>query len=300
MCGSFLEFNNRPISGKSAVYALIGDPVDHSMSPVIQNAAFRSAGIDAVYVPFQVTGSALRSSIQGLRALGVRGFNVTAPHKMSVIQYLDRLESSAADIGSVNTINCENGVFRGYNTDGLGALNALKEVEVSPSGKSILILGAGGASRAIAHSFASHASSIWLVNRTIAKAKQLAARIRRKFGVDVEYVPLLDKSLRGFVERADILVNASSMGTDGKTDPPIKAEWLRAEQCVFDIVYRPFQTKLLELAAQVGATTVTGLDMLVNQGACSFELWTGKKAPIIEMRHAIAQTMLAMEHAQSS
>lgn len=295
-----MEFNNRPISGKSAVYALIGDPVDHSMSPVIQNAAFRSAGIDAVYVPFQVMRSALRSSIQGLRALGVRGFNVTAPHKMSVVKYLDRLESSAADIGSVNTVSCENGVFRGYNTDGLGALNALKEVDVSPGGKSILILGAGGASRAIAHVFASNASSIWLVNRTIEKAKKLAARLRRKFGVNVECTHLSGKSIRRLVEQADILVNASSMGTDGKADPPIMAEWLRAEQCVFDVVYRPFQTKLLELAAQAGATSVTGLDMLVNQGACSFELWTGRKAPIIEMRHAIAQTMLAMEHAQSS
>jgi len=295
-----LEFNNRPISGKSAVYALIGDPVDHSMSPVIQNAAFRSAGIDAVYVPFQVKRSALRSSIQGLRALGTRGFNVTAPHKVNVVRYLDKVESSAAEIGSVNTVVSENGTFCGYNTDGPGALKALKEVGVSPEGRSILIFGAGGASRAIAYTLAPHAGSIWLVNRTIVKAKQLAARLRKKFDVDVEYAPLLGKLLRGFVERADILVNASSMGTDGKADPPIKAGWLRADQCVFDIVYRPFQTKFLELAGQTGATTVAGLDMLINQGACCFELWTGRKAPILEMRHAIAQTMLAMEHAQSS
>jgi shikimate dehydrogenase len=300
MCGNFLEFNNRPISGRSAVYGLIGDPVDHSLSPVIQNAAFRSSAIDAVYVPFEVERSALRSSIHGLRALGVRGFNVTSPHKLNIVRYLDKLESSATEIGSVNTVVIANGAFSGYNTDGLGAMNALKEAGVSPEGKSILILGAGGASRAIGYTLAPRASSIRLLNRTPSRAKQLASRMHRRFGVDVEYAPLVSKLLRSFVERADVLVNASSMGTDGRFDPPIKAEWLRAEQCVFDIVYRPFQTNLLKLASQAGTTTVTGLDMLVNQGACSFELWTGRKAPIIEMRHAIAQAMLAMEHAQSS
>lgn len=270
------------------------------MSPVIQNAAFHTAGIDAVYVPFQVKRSALRSSIKGLRALGASGFNVTAPHKVSVIPHLDEVEKSAAEIGSVNTVINDVGKLCGYNTDGIGALNALKEAGVSPEGESILIFGAGGASRAIAHTFAPHAKSIRIVNRTIAKAKELSSRLRKRFGVDVQHAPLSSKLLRDIVERASVVVNASSMGTDGRANPPIKAKWFHVDQCVFDIVYRPFQTKLLELASQAGATTVTGLDMLVNQGACSFELWTRRKAPITEMRHAIAMVRQEMEHAQSS
>ncbi len=250
---------------------------------------FRTVGIDAVYVPFQVKPAALRASIQGLRALGVSGFNVTTPHKAEVIKHLDKVEKSAGEIGSVNTVTSRDGRLCGYNTDGIGALNALEEAGVSPEGKALLIFGAGGASRAIAHTVARHASSILLVNRTISKAKQLSFRLRKRYGLDVQCSALSARLLRSSVEHASIIVNASSMGTDGKSNPPIRAEWLRADQCVFDVVYRPFQTRLLQLASQVGATTVTGLDMLVNQGACSFELWTGRKAPMSEMRHVIDQ-----------
>ena len=259
------------------------------MSPTIQNACFSTVGIDAVYVPLQVKRLALQASIQGLRALGVKGFNVTAPHKVKVIRYLDKVERSAAEIGSVNTVSNHDGKLCGYNTDGIGARNALREAGVSPDGESILIFGAGGTSRAVAHVLASHASSIRLVNRTIAKAKELSLRLRKRYQLDIQYAPLSTKLLRNYVEQASIIVNASSMGTNCRANPPIRREWLHADQCVLDMVYRPFQTELLQVASQVGATTVTGLDMLVNQGACSFESWTGRKAPIPEMRHAIDQ-----------
>jgi shikimate dehydrogenase len=294
-----LESNNPTISGKTVVYALIGDPVDHSMSPAIQNAAFRSTGIDAVYVPFRVKQQNLREAIQGLSALEVRGFNVTSPHKVHVLQYLDKIEASADAVGSVNTVTKENGKLFGYNTDGPGAINALEEAGISPVGKSVLLFGAGGASRAIAHELASRASSIRLVNRTIAKAKQIADRIRKKYKIDVSYAPLSSKLLRTFVEQADIVVNASSMGMDGRNNLLIEARWLRSDQWIFDIVYTPVQTRLLELASLAKATSITGLDMLVNQGACSFELWTRRKAPMVEMRHAITQKLLAMDHAKS-
>ncbi len=295
-----MESNNPAISGKSVVYGLIGDPVDHSLSPAIQNAAFRSAGMDAVYVPFYVKQQNLRDAIQGLRALELRGFNITAPHKVHVLRYLDKIEASADAVGSVNTVTIENGKLFGYNTDGPGAINALEEAGVSPDGKSVLLFGAGGAGRAMAHALAPRASSIRLVNRTITKANQIARRMRRKFKINISYAPLSSKLLRAFVENADIVVNASSMGMDGRNNPPVEANWLRSDQCVFDIVYKPVQTRLLELASLARATSVTGLDMLVNQGACSFELWTGRKAPMVEMRHAVAQKVLAMEHAKSS
>ena len=300
MRGNYLEFNSGRISGSTAVYALIGDPIDHSLGPTIQNAAFRSTEIDAVYVALRVTRRSLRDAVKGLRASGVKGFNVTAPHKVTVQPYLDMIDPLADAIGSVNTVINEKGKLRGYNTDGVGALRALEEAGVSPDGKSVLIFGAGGASRAITYTLAQHASSIRLVNRTFAKSKQLVLRIRRRFHIDVQCASISDRMLKDFVEQSNIVVNASSMGMDGVSSPPVAVEWLRDDQCVFDIVYKPPHTKLLELASLAGAKSVNGLDMLVNQGACAFELWTGKRAPIIEMRSAMSQTVLAMEHAKSS
>jgi len=298
--GNYLEFSSGKISGSTAVYALIGDPIDHSLSPTIQNVAFRSAEINAVYVALRVTRRSLRDAVKGLRASGVKGFNVTAPHKVAVQPYLDVIEPSAHAIGSVNTVINENGKLRGYNTDGIGALRALEEAGVRPDGKSILIFGAGGASRAIAYTLAQRAASIRLVNRTVAKSKQLGLRIRRKLHIDVEYGSLSDRMLKDFVEQANIVINASSMGMEGVSNPPVAAEWLRHDQCVFDIVYKPPHTRLLELASLAGAKSINGLDMLVNQGACAFELWTGRRAPIVEMRRAMDHNVLAMEHAKSS
>ena len=270
------------------------------MSPAIQNTAFHSTGIDAVYVPFHVRREDLRDAVKGLRTLKVKGFNVTAPHKVNVLRYLDKVESSAAAIESVNTVVNENGKLWGFNTDGIGAVKALEEADATPKGKSVLIFGAGGASRAIAYALAQQTNSIRLVNRTISKSRELADRIRRRFHIEVTHVSLSSKLLKDFITETDIVINASSMGTDGVTNPPIEADWLRSNQLVFDIVYRPPQTRLLQLADSAGARTIGGLDMLVNQGACTFELWTGRKAPILEMRHAIAQGLLAMKHAESS
>jgi shikimate dehydrogenase len=298
--GNYLEFSSGRISGSTAVYALIGDPIDHSLSPTIQNVAFRSAEINAVYVALRVTRQSLRDVVKGLRASGVKGFNVTTPHKVSVQPYLDMIEPSADAIGSVNTVINENRKLRGYNTEGVGALKALEEAGVSPDGKSVLIFGAGGASRAIAYTLAHHASSIRLVNRTVAKSRKLVLQIRRKLHIDVEYASISDKLLKDLVEQANIVINASSMGMEGVSNPPVAAEWLRHDQCVFDIVYKPPHTRLLELAGLAGAKSLNGLDMLVNQGACAFELWTGRGAPIIEMRRAMSQNILAMEHAKSS
>jgi shikimate dehydrogenase len=288
------------ISGKTVLYGVIGDPIDHSLSPAIQNAAFRSTQIDAVYVPFHVKPQNLRIAMSGLRALHVRGFNVTIPHKINVLPYLDKTDAAVSTIGSANTIINENGKLCGYNTDGLGAFNSLVEAGAQPNGKSVLIFGAGGASRAVAYTLAETASSIRLVNRTRAKAKQLANRLRKKFGTEITSTALSSAVLKDLVEQADIIVNASSMGMNGISNPPIEAKWLHSGQWVFDLVYTPPQTRLLELAASARANGITGLDMLVNQGACSFELWTGIEAPRREMRHAVAQKLLAMEHAKSS
>jgi len=299
MRSNFSEWNNEKISGKSAVYGVIGDPVDHSLSPLIQNTAFRLAGLDAVYVAFHVKGPSLGPAVRGLRALGVKGFNVTTPHKIRVTRFLDTIDRTVAEIGSANTVVNQNGSLLGYNTDGLGALKALEEAGQPLEGRSLLLLGAGGASRAIAYAFAPRVSSMVIVNRTVSKAKQLSQRLRRKFKKEIAAATLSSRMIRRFLHEADIVVNASSMGMDGKSELPIEEDWLRKDQCVFDIVYKPAWTRLLTLAAHAGARTVTGLDLLLNQGACSFEVWTGREAPIPEMRNALALKLSARTHAAS-
>jgi shikimate dehydrogenase len=284
------------ISGSTLVYGLIGDPVDHSISPAIQNAAFRSAGLDAVYLPFPVDRAELRWAIQGLKSLKVRGFNVTTPHKMMVLRYLDEVETEAAEIGSINTVKNEENALTGFSTDGAGALNAMEEAGIHPDGQSVLVLGAGGAGRVIASALAGRGCSLKLANRTISNAKRLARSLHKQSDLKPEIISLSRKALHDAVNQADIILNASSMGMNGKHNPPIDKKWIRGNHCVFDIVYRPVQTKLLRDAVSTGASTITGLDMLVNQGACSFTIWTGKKAPIEEMRRATSEK-LASENA---
>jgi len=286
------------ISSSTLVYGLIGDPVDHSLSPAIQNAAFRSVGLDAVYLAFQVGEGELRWAIQGLRSLKVNGFNVTTPHKLLALRYLDEVETEAAEIGSVNTVKNEGGTLVGFNTDGVGALNAMEAAGVLPDGRSVLLLGAGGAGRVIAYALAGRSCSLKLANRTVSTAKRLAKSLHRKFNLKMKVIPLTKKALKDSVNQADVILNASSMGMDGKHNPPIDKRWIREDQWVFDIVYRPVRTKLLQDAASAGARTITGLDMLVNQGACSFTVWTGKKAPISEMRRVVGRKLI-LENAPS-
>ena len=273
------------------VYGIIGDPVDHSLSPAIQNAAFRSAGINAAYLPFPVRRAELRWAIQGLKSLKVKGFNVTTPHKMMVLRYLDEVETEAAEIGSINTVKNEENALTGFNTDGTGALKAMEEAGIQLDGQSVLVLGAGGAGRVIASVLAKRGCALKLANRTISNAKRLARSLYNEADLKPEIIPLSRKALHDAVNQVDIILNASSMGMDGKHNPPIDKKWIRGNHCVFDIVYRPVQTKLLQDAVSSGASTITGLDMLVNQGACSFTLWTGKKAPIDEMRRAISEKL---------
>ena len=184
--------------GTTAIFALIGDPVDHSMSPLIQNTAFRSLGIDAAYVPFQVKPPALGLAVRGLRALGVSGFNITAPHKVMVMRYLDKLERTATEIGSVNTVVSDRGSLLGYNTDGVGAVNALRKAGAALHGESIVVVGAGGAGRAIAYAMASHARKILLANRTLAKATQLQNQLRRRFKIDISTTAISDRNFARF------------------------------------------------------------------------------------------------------
>ena len=277
----------RLISGTTRVCGIIGDPIGHSMSPAIHNAAFAEMGIDYMYVPFRVRQEQLGKAIQGMRALNIRGLNVTIPHKVTVIPFLDELDPLAERIGAVNTIVNDDGVLRGYNTDATGFLQALLERGVKPEGKNMVILGAGGASRAISFVLAERGAHLVILNRLLELdwAEELASRISQIFTKEVEALELNEENLAKVLEKADIVVNATSVGMSPNIDEtPIPAKLLKPGLIVFDIVYNPIKTRLLREAEAAGAKTIGGFDMLVWQGVLAFELWTGMKAPVKVMK----------------
>jgi len=277
------------VTAKTRVCALIGYPIEHSLSPTIHNAAFQHLGLDYIYVAFDVQPNRLQDAIAGVRGLGVHGLNVTMPHKISIIRYLDELDGAVRNIGSVNTVLNSGGILIGYTTDGVGALEALRHAGSDPKGRKIIVLGAGGASRSISFTLAEHARELIILNRTLEKALALAKDISEAFGsgVNVRADRLSEESLEAEIKDADVLINATSIGMRPKeNETPVRRRLLHGKLTVFDIVYDPIETRLLREAKAAGAKTVDGLSMLVYQGAASFEIWTGAKAPVEVMRRA--------------
>ena len=221
---------NEVVSGKTRLCGIIGDPIEHTMSPVMHNAAFQQMGLDFLYVPFRVKQGELAKAIDGVRALNIRGLNVTIPHKVAVIQFLNGLDPLAENIGAVNTIVNDDGVLTGYNTDGAGFLQALLESNIEPKGKNIVILGAGGAARAIAFFLADRGANLVILNRLLEMdwANELAGRISQIFAKEVRALELNRGNLTAVLGKADILVNATSVGmTPNIDETPVTAELLR-------------------------------------------------------------------------
>ena len=275
------------ISGKTGVCAIIGDPVEHSLSPVIHNAAFKELGLNIVYVAFTVTTKELKDAILGTRHLGLRGLNVTMPHKNAVINYLDEVDATVNAIGAVNTILNNQGKLIGYNTDGIGAMIALQKNGIYPEEKKLVLLGAGGAAKAIAYQAAQNVDELVILNRTPEKSKKLTAVLRKSFGNKVKGGTLLPTVLKEELETADILVNATSVGMHPNANiSPVLSSLLRRDLCVMDIIYNPLETRLITDAKSVGAKVVSGLEMLIYQGAVAFEIWTNCPAPVEVMKNA--------------
>jgi shikimate dehydrogenase len=275
------------ISGKTKICALIGDPVEHTMSPAMHNAAFKKLGLDFLYIPFRVKTEQLPQAIAGLRALYVRGFNVTIPHKVSVIPLLGSLDPLAEKIGAVNTVVNDGGVLKGYNTDAEGALRALQGRGVTPRDRDIVILGAGGASRAITFVLAGEGARLTVLNRRLELdwAEDIARLIRKELGKEVKVGELNPRTLSPALAKADIMVNATSVGmSPASRKSPVPARLLKRRLVVFDIVYNPIETRLIKEAKAVGAKVIGGVDMLAWQGALAFEKWTGRPAPVDLMR----------------
>lgn len=275
------------ISGKTRICGIIGSPVEHSVSPAMHNAAFSSLGLDYIYLPFKVKKEQLAKAIDGVRALNIRGLNVTIPHKVAVIPFLDELEPLAERIGAINTIVNDNGILKGYNTDASGFMKALFERGVESGGKNVVILGAGGASRAISFTLAEKSAELVILNRQLEMdwAVELAINISQFLGKEVKALELNEQNLSAVLEDADILVNATSVGMSPNVNQTLVVKrLLKPEMVVFDIIYNPIKTRLLTEAQEAGAETINGLDMLVWQGALSFEMWTKFKAPVAIMK----------------
>ena len=284
--------STRIISGRTKLCGVIGDPIEHTMSPAMHNAAFASMGLDYVYLPFRVKKEALGRAIDGMRALNIRGLSVTIPHKVAAIPFLDKLDPLAKKIEAVNTITNDDGVLTGSNTDAGGFLQALLERGIEPKEKNVVVLGAGGASKAISFILAERGAHVVILNRLLKRAEELAGRLSTLFNIEVKALGLVEASLKEVLRVGDILVNATSVGMSPSVDETlVPAKLLRQDLVVVDVVYNPIKTRLLREAEEAGAEIVSGLDMFVWQGALAFEKWTGVKAPVELMRAEVIKQL---------
>jgi shikimate dehydrogenase len=277
------------INGQTKLVGLIGYPVEHSFSPIMHNSAFAVLNLNWCYVPLPVHPERLGGAVAGLRALGLVGANVTVPHKEAVMSYLDHVTPAAQAIGAVNAIVVREGRSIGYNTDWQGFLTALGEGDFDPQGKRAVVMGAGGASRAVVYALAQAGVQVTVLNRTLARAQALV----KDFSPLFPALPLTLQTLEEQTVEAHLLVNATPVGTWPEVNQSIWPQGLAfpGHLTVFDLVYNPRQTKLLQQARAVGAKAIGGLGMLVHQGAAAFELWTGEKAPVETMYEAVSKTL---------
>jgi shikimate dehydrogenase len=277
------------VNGTTKILCIIGHPVRHSLSPVMQNAALSACGLDYIYVPFDVAPEGLGAALTGLKVLGVTGFNVTIPHKTSIMAYLDELDVSARSAGAVNTVNNDCGLLIGYNTDGDGFIRSLaNEFGCTVRGANIALIGAGGAARgAVAALCRAGAGRIIIANRTPERASELVSLMESGFP-DTELVVLPGiKDLEGTLADIDVLVNTTSLGMNRDTLPILRLNGLPRTALVYDMVYTPPVTPLLHEAAGLGLTAANGLGMLAAQGELAFTIWTGVTPPSGLMKSAL-------------
>ena len=269
-------------------YCIIGDPIHHSLSPPMQNAAFAALSLNCTYIAFRVPEGELKESVESLRSINIAGFNVTVPHKIDVINYLDELDATAKKAAAVNTVNNIEGIFRGYNTDLYGFIEPLHRRQVDFWGMQVLLLGAGGAARAIVAALAQEngISKIIIANRDMQRANELA-NIGTSLGLKCELLPL-DRA-QDVSAVSDLIVNATRLGMNNEPSI-IDYKHISKGSIVYDIVYRPLVTDLIENAKYAQASIVYGYEMLIEQGAKAFEIWTELPAP----RDAMKKNLLGI------
>lgn len=287
------------LNSKTKLYAVIGNPVEHSLSPHIHNEAFKKIGFNACYVAFTVTPGGVASAIAGMRGLKIGGLSVTIPHKVTVMKYLDEIDPIAKKIGSVNTIVNTNGKLKGYNSDGLAALKCLK---VNPkcrlNNARILVLGSGGAARSICFTLltSTKIKSLTILGVIEKELKGLVRSLKRYSKVKIKGEMLTPCGLEKNIIDANILIHCTPMGMYPKINKSlVPRNLIDKNMVVFDIVYTPLETKLLKDAKARGAVTISGIDMFVYQAAVQFELWTKKKAPLDIMKKIVIRELKKRE-----
>ena len=275
------------LTSKTKIYGLLGYPVRHSFSPLIHNSAFEAKKIDACYLCFETKPENIKEAIEGIRVLNIQGVNLTIPHKETCLSHLDEIEKTAKLIGAVNTIvNRENRLI-GYNTDAEGFIKALKEdLRFDPGSKTVFLMGTGGAGKAVGISLAKYgARQIFVVEKNKKKAKALAENIQRNF--PNTRVELTHTHNQEAIRNSHLLVNATPIGMNLNDNLLVNPVYFSPQLLVFDLIYNPAETKLLRAARKKGLKAVSGLGMLIQQAALSFELWTGEKAPIGLMKRSV-------------
>ena len=293
MKAMFTPIMNESISGTTTICAVIGDPIGHSLSPLMHNAAFQALGLDYAYVAFNVKD--VGKAMEGMRGFNIRGLSVTIPHKVEIMKYLDETAPLAQRIGAVNTVTNDNGRLLGTNTDGFGALNALEEVDRA-DGKTIAILGVGGAARGIALTLICERKleRVFLIHRDEDKAMadSLLADILPHASIPVTTAPMAPGEMNDIFPTADIVINTTPIGMSPNVNECLVDEALLSERhLVFDAIYNPAKTLQLQRAENRGARTINGVPMFVNQGAEQFRLWTGKEPPAGVMRTAVEKAL---------
>jgi shikimate dehydrogenase len=276
------------MQASTKTYCIIGDPINHSLSPAMQNAAFAALGLNCTYIAFRVPKGELKESIDSLRSINIAGFNITVPHKTEVIKYLDELDATAKNASAVNTVNNIEGIFRGYNTDIYGFIEPLHRRQVDFRGMQALLLGAGGAARAVVAALAQEngITKVVIANRDMRRANELA-NIGNSFGLKCEVLPL-DRA-HDVSPVCDLIVNATPLGMNNEPSV-IDYQHINKGSIVYDIVYRPVVTDLIENAKHAQASIVYGYEMLIEQGARAFEIWTGLPSP----RDAMKKNLLGI------
>lgn len=276
------------ITGKTKVVGVIGHPIEHSMSPPMHNNAFKELNMDYVYVAFHVLPENIEKLIESCKTLDIKGLNVTIPHKTSVIPFLDEIDPTAKKIGAVNTIQFKNGIAKGFNTDGIGAIKSIQEY-TTLKGKNVLIIGAGGASKAISFTLINeNINSLVIANRSKENACNLIENIRMQCDFEeISYIDIKDSSK--LIDDVDIIINTTPIGMYPKheVEPPIKTDKINEKHIVMDVIYNPLETELLKEARLNGATTINGTSMLINQGLESFKIFTGCNASYKSFEEAL-------------
>ena len=283
---------NPYINARTKVLCVIGHPIEHSMSPYMHNAALKDLYLDYIYLAFDIPPKDLEKAVLGFKKHDMKGINVTIPHKETIMQYLDQIDPLAEKIGAVNTVKNVNGNLIGKNTDAFGAKKALIDAGCNIKGKNVLILGAGGAARAISFALSEEINEIFICNRTEKRAFKLAKELKDKMKIPAKGKDFSEETLKSLLNDVDILINTTPIGMHPDVNiSPISKELLTEHLFVYDIIYNPLQTQFLKDASEIGCKILNGIDMFVNQGALAFEWWTDKKPNINLMKEKIIEIL---------